>query len=74
MRALIAGAGAELTDLRSFNMLGVPGWWIAGRTELLDISEGSIRVSEALVRAWRPVEEVLRPPLGLSLVARGRRR
>lgn len=74
VRALVAGAGAELTDLRSFNMLGLPGWWIAGRTELLDISEGSLRVYETLVRAWRPVEERLRPPLGLSIVARGRKR
>jgi SAM-dependent methyltransferase len=73
VRALIAGAGAELTDLRSFNTLGVPGWWIAGRTELLDISEGSLRAYEALLRAWRPVEEVLKPALGLSLVARARK-
>jgi SAM-dependent methyltransferase len=73
LRALIAGAGAELTDLRSFNLLGVPGWWIAGRTELLDINEGSLKMYEALVRAWRPVEQVLAPPLGLSLVARARR-
>jgi SAM-dependent methyltransferase len=73
VRALIAGTGAELTDLRSFNTLGVPGWWLAGRTELLDISEGSLRVNEALVQAWRPVEEALKPPLGLSLVARARK-
>jgi SAM-dependent methyltransferase len=73
VRALVAGAGAELTGLRSFNTLGVPGWWVAGRTEWLDISEGSLRVNEALVQAWRPVEEVLKPPLGLSLVARARK-
>jgi len=70
LRALIRDAGAELTSLRSFNMLGVPGWWIAGRTERLDISEGSLRAYEALVRFWRPVEELVHPPLGLSLVAR----
>jgi len=73
LRALIRDAGAELTSLRSFNMLGVPGWWIAGRTERLDISEGSLRAYEALVRFWRPVEELVRPPLGLSLVARAQK-
>jgi SAM-dependent methyltransferase len=71
--ALVREAGAELTSLRSFNLLGVPGWWIAGRTELLDISERSLKVYEALVRFWRPVEDALRPPLGLSLVARARK-
>ncbi len=73
LRRLILEAGAELTDLRSFNLLGVPGWWIAGRSEVLDINEGSLKAYEAIVRWWRPVEEKLRPPLGLSLVARARR-
>lgn len=73
LRALIRDAGAEVTALRHFNLLGVPGWWIAGRTELLDISDGSLKVYEALVRPWRPVEDRLRPPLGLSLVVRARR-
>jgi SAM-dependent methyltransferase len=73
LRALIADAGAELTSLRSFNTLGVPGWWIAGHTELLDISERPLRVYEALVRFWRPIEDRVRPPLGLSLVARARK-
>ena len=70
--SLVSDAGAELTDLRSFNLLGLPGWWIAGRSELLDISRGSLKAYEALVRWWRPLEDALRPPLGLSFVARAR--
>lgn len=73
VRSLVHEAGAELISLRSFNMLGVPGWWIAGRSERLGISEGLLRGYEALVRFWRPVEDRLRPPLGLSLVARARK-
>jgi SAM-dependent methyltransferase len=73
VRALIDEAGAELTSLRSFNALGVPGWWIAGHTGLLDISDGWLRAYEALLRFWRPIEDRLQPPLGLSLVARARR-
>jgi hypothetical protein len=73
LRTLIADAGAELTSLRSFNALGVPGWLIAGRTGLLDISGGSLRAYETLVPPWRAVEERLRPPVGLSLVARARK-
>jgi hypothetical protein len=69
----VRDAGAELTSLRSFNALGVPGWWLAGRTHALDITEGPLRAYEALVRVWRPLEERLRPPVGLSLVARARK-
>jgi SAM-dependent methyltransferase len=73
LRAMIRDAGAELTSLRSFNAFGVPGWWIAGRTERVGIDARSLRVYEALVRVWRPVEELVRPPVGLSLVARARK-
>jgi SAM-dependent methyltransferase len=73
LRSLIAEAGAELITLRSFNLLGVPGWWLAGHTKRVDITEGSLRVYESLVRVWRPVEDAMQPPLGLSLVARARK-
>ena len=70
LRSLIREAGAELTSLRSFNLLGVPGWLIAGHSRLLDITAGSLRVYDALVRPWRSIEDALLPPLGISLVAR----
>jgi SAM-dependent methyltransferase len=57
LRLLIERAGAEVTNVRSFNLLGVPGWWLAGRTQRLDITEGSLRIHEALVRVWRPLED-----------------
>ena len=74
LRALIAATGAELESLRSFNLLGVPGWLVAGRTGLFDVDERSLRVYEGLVRWWRPVEDAVRPPVGLSLVARATKR
>jgi SAM-dependent methyltransferase len=73
LQTLVAAAGAEIVSLRSFNTLGVPGWLVAGRKSFLDISDGSLRVYEALLRWWRPIEDALRPPLGLSLVARARK-
>jgi SAM-dependent methyltransferase len=74
LRTLLRRAGFELDTLRSFNLLGVPGWWLAGRTSALDIMDGSLRAYEMLLRAWRPVEDRLHPPVGLSLVARARKR
>ncbi|HVS85725.1 MAG TPA: methyltransferase domain-containing protein [Gaiellaceae bacterium] len=71
--ALVAAAGLETVDVRSFNLLGVPGWWIAGRTRLLDMTDRSLAAFDALVPLARPLEDVLRPRLGLSLIVRARR-
>lgn len=73
LRRIVPAAGLEIETLYSFNLLGVPGWVVAGRTGLLDIGAGSLRAYEALVRFWRPVEQRVRPPLGLSLVVRARK-
>ena len=67
--SLVAGAGLDLLELRSFNALGVPGWWVKNRGGEPGLDERSLRVYEALLRFWRPVEERLRPRIGLSLVA-----
>jgi SAM-dependent methyltransferase len=74
VRQLVNGGGLELETLRSFNLLGVPGWFVAGRTTAVGISRATLRIYEALLRFWRPVEEALKPPVGLSLVARARKR
>lgn len=73
LRGLIAASGAELTSMRSFNALGIPGWWLAGKTNAVDITDGALAVYEALVVPWRPIEDLLRLPVGLSLVARARK-
>jgi SAM-dependent methyltransferase len=73
VRELVSAAGAELTSLRSFNALGVPGWWLSGKARAMDITDGALAVYEALVVPWRPIEDLLRPPVGLSLVARARK-
>ena len=74
LRRLLVENGFAVDDLRSFNLLGVPGWWVAGRSQGdARIGEGSLRVYEALVRAWRPLENRVRVPWGLSLIAQARR-
>jgi SAM-dependent methyltransferase len=73
LRQLLADAGAELVSLRNFNLLGLPGWFVAGRTARVGISGRTLAVYEPLVRAWRPLEDALHPPFGLSLVARAQK-
>jgi SAM-dependent methyltransferase len=73
LRRPVHGAGLELADLYSFNLLGVPGWWVAGKRRAPSLTPGSLAAYEALLRAWRPLERRVRPPWGLSLVAHARR-
>lgn len=70
---LIETAGLQIEDLRSFNLLGVPGWWLAGHTNVVGLSAGSLRVFERFVPLARAFDRAFRPPVGLSLVARARK-
>jgi len=65
---LVSEAGLQLLRLHSFNALGVPGWWVKNLAREPGLDERSLRVYEALLKLWRPLEERLQPPFGLSLV------
>ena len=73
LQRLIAGAGLELVELRSFNLLGVAGWWWKSRRGASGLGHRSLRAYEALLPLWRPIERLLRPRAGLSLIAVARR-
>jgi SAM-dependent methyltransferase len=73
LRGIVERAGLEVERLYRFNALGVPGWWVRNRTGADGIGRGPLRVYEALLAAWRPVERRLEPPVGLSLVVHARR-
>jgi SAM-dependent methyltransferase len=73
LEQVLRDAGLEIVTLRSFNLLGVPGWWLGGRRSSGRIGAGMLRAYELVVPVWRRLEELARPPVGLSLVARARR-
>jgi SAM-dependent methyltransferase len=73
LEGLIADAGLELVELRSFNLLGVAGWWWKSRRGARGLGHRSLRAYEALLPLWKPVERLLRPRAGLSLIAVARR-
>jgi SAM-dependent methyltransferase len=73
LERLIADAGLELVELRSFNLLGVVGWWWKSRRGARGLGHRSLRAYEALLPLWKPVERLLRPRAGLSLIAVARR-
>jgi len=68
-------AGLELLSLRYTNPIGLLGW-MAGAyvTRSTQHSSAQIRIFETLVAPWAlPLERLIPPPIGLSLVAIGRR-
>ena len=73
LRAITEGAGLEVERLYSFNALGILGWWARSRTRSTGIGSSPLRVYEALLAAWRPIEERVDLPFGLSLVVHARR-
>jgi SAM-dependent methyltransferase len=74
LRGVIEGAGLKVNALYSFNLLGVPGWWLKGKSRAETIGTGPLAIYEALVRAWRPIEDRVCLPWGLSLIAHAQKR
>jgi SAM-dependent methyltransferase len=67
-------AGFEIDELYSFNALGIAGWWVQNRRGTdAEISSGSLRAYETLLKVWKPIERRLRPSIGLSVIARARK-
>ena len=73
VRWLAEEAGLELEDLYSFNLLGVPGWWVSNHRAGGRIGDGALALYDRLVPLCRRVESHARFPVGLSIVARARK-
>jgi 2-polyprenyl-3-methyl-5-hydroxy-6-metoxy-1,4-benzoquinol methylase len=70
-----AEAGLEMLTLRYTNPIGLLGWMYNAKvTKSTAHSLAQVRLFETLVAPWAlPLERVLPPPIGLSLVAVGRK-
>ena len=76
LRQLAGQADLDVVDLYSFNALGIVGWWVKTRfSPNPRLDPRSLRWYERLLRGWRPIEDRINLPVGLSviLVARQRR-
>lgn len=71
----VRAAGFELLRCRHFNAVGALGWFVQYRLLRRQIhGEGSFGLMNRLLPVLRPLERLLPPPFGLSLVALGRRK
>ena len=73
LRAAFDKAGLELVRLRYTNPIGLAGWmYNAHISKSTKHSLGQVKLFETLVAPWAlPLERLLPPPIGLSLVAVG---
>jgi 2-polyprenyl-3-methyl-5-hydroxy-6-metoxy-1,4-benzoquinol methylase len=73
LRAIVTAAGLEVESLRPMNALGIAGWWAKKHRPGARVGSTSLSAYEALVTMWRPLEERVRPNVGLSLVCIARK-
>jgi SAM-dependent methyltransferase len=73
LRAVLERERLRVIDLYSFNALGIPGWWAKNLAGATSLGTRSLSVFETLLPLWRPVEQRLRLPWGLSLIAHAER-
>jgi SAM-dependent methyltransferase len=73
LREVVESSGLELLELYSFNLLGVAGWWAKRRSTSEQLGSRSLALYEQLLKAWRPIEDRVDFPWGLSLIAIARR-
>jgi 2-polyprenyl-3-methyl-5-hydroxy-6-metoxy-1,4-benzoquinol methylase len=68
-----AGAGLELTMLRYTNPIGLVGWMYNSHVSKARVhSLNQVKLFERLIAPWAlPLERLITPPIGLSLVAVG---
>jgi len=76
LAAAFTAAGFDMVTLRYSNPIGLLGWMF--NAHVLKTREHSlkqVRVFDNLIAPWAlPGERLLAPPIGLSLIAVGRRR
>jgi ubiquinone/menaquinone biosynthesis C-methylase UbiE len=69
-------AGLELLELRYTNPIGLLGWMYNAKvTRSTAHSPAQVRLFDALVAPWAlPLERIVPPPIGLSLIAVGQKK
>lgn len=74
VRTRMDRAGFQVDWTHYFNAVGALGWWVQYKLLRRSIhGEGAFGLMNRLVPAMRRFETALRPPLGLSVVALGRK-
>jgi SAM-dependent methyltransferase len=73
LRALAREANLRIDRLYAFNLLGVLGWWLSNKRGAREIGALPLSAYDKALVLWRPLEQRLRPRVGLSLILEARR-
>jgi len=74
LRTLFGHTGLRVERLHYFNSAGALGWWLQYRVLRRQVhGESQFGRMNALIPILRPLERLIKPPFGLSVVAVGRR-
>ncbi|MFN7133289.1 MAG: methyltransferase domain-containing protein [Myxococcales bacterium] len=70
LRELLEGCGFHIEVLESMNVLGIPGWFVNGRIlRRRAVPPLQLRLYDLMAPALAAIEDRLRPPIGMSLLA-----
>jgi SAM-dependent methyltransferase len=70
LRQALDAAGFTPTVCKSFNVLGILGWWLNGRVlGRTTPPADQVKLFDMLTPWLRRIEQAVRPPIGLSLIA-----
>jgi hypothetical protein len=71
---VVKASDVTIETLRHFNVAGALGWWLKGRVlRQTEQTASNYRLMNRLIPVLRPIERLLPPPFGLSLIAIARR-
>ena len=73
LRAALDRPDLHVERIYRFNALGIVGWVVKNRQAEPALDPRSLRVYERLLRLYRPIEDRVRLPVGLSLIAHVRK-
>lgn len=73
LRSAMLSAGLDVERLRWVNLPGIFGWWLNRRRRCVGLDDSQCRVFDRLVPIIAAVERWVPPPVGLSLLAVGRK-
>jgi SAM-dependent methyltransferase len=73
LRNALGSAGLQVERLRWVNMPGIVGWWLNRRRQRVGFDDCQCRTFDRMVPIIAAAERLIPPPVGLSLLAVGRK-
>ena len=74
LRKAFEGAGLKIERLYHFNSVGAVGWWLRYRVMRRDHqTQGDYKLMQTIVPVLKAVESRIKPPIGMSLIAVGKK-